>query len=268
MTGFLGFEGKTFVVFGVANKKSVGFHAGRVLEQQGARVLYVVHTEARRTSLRKPLPDAPIFVCDVSVKGDVDRVVAELAAEHPTIHGFVHAIAFANYSEGPRAFHEVPQEDFLQAMQISCHSLIDLARALKPHLDPDASVVTVSISTTRMAAENYGYMAPVKAALDSAVVFLARSFATDSRVRFNCVSPGLLKTNSAAGIPGYVESYLYAEQVIPRGHGVRTEEVANTIAFLLSDVSAGINAQRIVVDAGMSINYFDRALVKSVVGSG
>ena len=267
MTSFLDLEGKTFAVFGVANKKSVGYQAGQVLEENGATVIYVVHTESRRASLKKRLPEAPIFVCDVEVEGDVDRVVAEIVTAHPKLHGFVHAIAFANYSEGPRPFHEVPKEDFLQAMQVSCHSLVDLARALKPHLDEDASVVTISISTTRMAAENYGYMAPVKAALDSAVVFLARSFAADSRVRFNCVSPGLLKTNSAAGIPGYVESYLYAEEVIPRKKGVQTGEVANTVAFLLSSASSGINAQRLVIDAGMSINYFDRPLVKKVVSA-
>ena len=265
MGGFLDFEGKTFAVFGVANKKSVGFHVGRVLTENGAKVLYVVHTEERRDALKKRLPDHPIYVCDVAVPKDVDRVVAELTAEHPTLHGFVHAIAFANYSEGARPFHEVPARDFLEAMQISCHSLVDLARALKPHLDPDASVVTISISTTRMAAENYGYMAPVKAALDSSVVFLAKSFAADTRIRFNCVNPGLLKTNSAAGIPGYVDSYLYAEQVIPRGTGLKTEEVANTVAFLLSSASSGINAQQLVIDAGMSINYFDRSVVQKVV---
>ena len=265
MGGFLGFEGKTFAVFGVANKKSVAFQAGRVLAENGAKVVYVVHTEARKEALKKRLPEDPIFVCDVAVPGDVDRVVREITAEHPVLHGFVHAIAFANYSEGPRPFHEVPSQDFLQAMQISCHSFMDLSRALKPYLDPDGSVVTISISTTRMAAENYGYMAPVKAALDSAVVFLARSFAVDTRIRFNSVSPGLLKTNSAAGIPGYVDSYLYAEKVIPRGSGVKTEEVAHAIAFLLSPVSSGINAQQLVIDAGMSINYFDRTLVKKAV---
>jgi len=267
MSDFLGLEGKTFVVFGVANKKSVGFHAGRVLADNGAKVVYVVHTDARRDALKKRLPDSPIFVCDVAVEGDIDRVVAEISKDFPLLHGFVHAIAFANYSEGLKPFYEVGANDFLQAMQISCHSFVELSRALKPYLDPDASVVATSISTTRMAAENYGYMAPVKAALDSTVVFLARSFATDTRVRFNCVSPGLLKTNSAAGIPGYVDSYLYAEKVLPRGRGVQTEEVANTIAFLLSSASSGINAQQLVIDAGMSINYFDRSIIKKVVSS-
>jgi enoyl-[acyl-carrier protein] reductase I len=129
-------------------------------------------------------------------------------------------------------------------------------------LDADASVVTISISTTRMASENYGYMAPVKAALDSSLAFLAKSFSAFSRVRFNAVAPGLLKTSASAGIPGYVDSYLYAEKIIPRNRAVTTEEAANAAAFLLSSRSSGINAQQIIVDAGMSINYFDREVVK------
>jgi enoyl-[acyl-carrier protein] reductase I len=104
-------------------------------------------------------------------------------------------------------------------------------------------------------------MGPIKAALDSSLAFLAKSFSAFSRVRFNAVAAGLLKTSASAGIPGYVESYLYAEQVIPRKQALRTEEVANTAAFLLSDRSSGINAQQVIVDAGMSINYFDRDLV-------
>ncbi len=140
--------------------------------------------------------------------------------------------------------------------------MINLSNALKDLLDPDASVVTISISTTQMASENYGYMAPIKAALDSSLAFLAKSFSRFSRIRFNAVAPGLLKTSASAGIPGYVDAYLYAEQVIPRKKAVQTEEVAQVAAFLLSPRSSGINAQRIVVDAGMSINYFDRELIE------
>ncbi len=104
-------------------------------------------------------------------------------------------------------------------------------------------------------------MAPVKAALDSSLAFLAKSFSRFSQVRFNAVAPGLLKTSASAGIPGYVDSYLYAEQVIPRKRAVTTQEAANVAAFLLSPRSSGINAQQIIVDAGMSINYFDREIV-------
>ena len=80
--------------------------------------------------------------------------------------------------------------------------------------------MTISISTTQMASENYGYMAPIKAALDSSLAFLAKSFSRFSRIRFNAVAPGLLKTSASAGIPGYVDAYLYAEQVIPRKQAV------------------------------------------------
>ena len=80
-------------------------------------------------------------------------------------------------------------------------------------------------------------------------------------MRFNAVAPSLLKTSASAGIPGYVDAYLYAEKVIPRNKAVQTDEAANVAAFLLSPRSSGINAQSIIVDAGMSINYFDHDLV-------
>jgi enoyl-[acyl-carrier protein] reductase I len=76
----------------------------------------------------------------------------------------------------------------------------------------------------------------------------------------------LLKTSASAGIPGYVDAYLYAEQVTLRKQAVRTEEVANTVSFLLSPRSSGINAQHLVIDAGMSVNYFDRDIVDRVMG--
>lgn len=160
-----------------------------------------------------------------------------------------------------KPFHETPKRAFLRAVDISCYSLIAVCNALKDLLEPDASVVTVSISTTRMASENYGYMAPIKAALDSSLAFLTKSFSRFSQVRFNAVAPGLLKTSASAGIPGYVDSYLYAEQIIPRKEAVQTQEAANVAAFLLSSRSSGICAQSLVVDAGMSINYFDADVV-------
>ena len=110
-------------------------------------------------------------------------------------------------------------------------------------------------------------MAPVKAALDSSLAFLAKSFSKFSKVRFNAVSPGLLKTSASAGIPGYVDSYLFAEQVIPRGKAVQTSEAADAAVFLLSPRSSGIQAQTLVIDAGMSINYFDQEIVSKVMAA-
>jgi enoyl-[acyl-carrier protein] reductase I len=106
----------------------------------------------------------------------------------------VHSIAFANYEGFSGKFHEVRREDFLQCVSISCFSLIAIAEAFKDMLHKQAGVVTISISTTRMAVESYGYMAPAKAALDSSLAFLAKSFSKFSEVRFNAVCAGLLKT--------------------------------------------------------------------------
>lgn len=262
---FLELSDKTFLLFGVANRKSVAWHISRVLTEAGAKCVYVVQNDAVRQSVAKLLGSEPVYTCDVEHEDQIARLRDELGREGRKFDGMVHSLAFADFSDGIRPFHETSKKAFLQAVDISCFSLIALSNAMKDLLTPDASVVTISISTTQMASESYGYMAPIKAALDSSLAFLAKSFSRFSRIRFNAVAPGLLKTSASAGIPGYVDAYLYAEQVIPRKEAVRTEEVANAAAFLLSPRSSGINAQRIVIDAGMSINYFDRELVERVM---
>lgn len=259
---YLKLAGKTILVFGVANRKSVAYHTGRLLTEAGANVVYSVRSEQRRESLRKLVGDAPIFICDVEHQDQIDRLRDDVAEVCPQVHGILHSIAFADYSAGWLPFHETPRQAFLQAVDVSCFSLVAISNAFRELLDPaEGSVVTVSISTTRMAAENYGYMAPVKAALDSSLCFLAKSFSQFSAVRFNAVCPGLLKTSASAGIPGYVDSYLFAEKATLRKKAVQTGEVADAAAFLLSPRSSGINGQGLVIDAGMGLNYFDDAIV-------
>jgi enoyl-[acyl-carrier protein] reductase I len=258
---YLALSGKSFLVFGVANKKSVAWHVGKSLSECGAKVTYVVRSAERKESVAKLLAGSDVLVCDVEHEEQIARLRDELAAKGGKFHGLLHSIAFADYTDGMKPFHETPKRAFLRAMDISCYSLMAVSNALKDLLEPDASVVTVSISTTRMASENYGYMAPIKAALDSSLAFLTKSFSRFSKIRFNAVAPGLLKTSASAGIPGYVESYLYAEQIIPRKQAVQTQEAADVAVFLLSPRSSCIVAQSIVVDAGMSINYFDADVV-------
>jgi enoyl-[acyl-carrier protein] reductase I len=262
---FLNLEDKRILVFGVANKKSVAYHTAQVLKQAGARLVYSVRSESRRTQLAdKLLAGEEIHVCDVEREEQI-AALAQRVGAGGKLDGILHSIAFADYEGGPKPFHETSKSQFLRAVDISCYSLMAIATAFQTLLNHEASVVTVSISTTRMASENYGFMAPVKAALDSSLAFLTKSFSAFSHVRFNAVGPSLLKTSASAGIPAYVDSYLFAERVIPRGKAVQTEEVANVAAFLLSPRSSGISAQTVIVDAGMSINYFDAEIVKRVV---
>jgi enoyl-[acyl-carrier protein] reductase I len=232
MSDFLRLAGQRVVVFGVANKKSVAAHIAKTLIEVGAEVVLVVRSQKRQQE-----------------------------ADEVPIAGVCHSIAFADYSDGIKPFHETTRKQFLQAVDISCFSLIAISNALRPILLPAASVVTISISTTKMASESYGFMAPVKAALDSSLAFLSKSFSRFSQVRFNGVGAGLLKTSASAGIPGYVDAYLFAERAIPRKSGLTTQEVADTAVFLLSPRSSGINAQTLIVDAGMAINYFDSEII-------
>lgn len=262
---FMGLRDKVILVTGVANKKSVAYRIGETLRQAGAKPIYAVRSTARQEQVTKLVGDSSVYICDVEQQEQIDQLATQIQADHGSIHGVVHSIAFADYSDGIKPFHETTRKQFLQAIDISCFSLIALCNALKDTLTPDAAVVTISISTTRMASESYGFMAPVKAALDSSLAFLTKSFSRFSKVRFNAVAAGLLKTSASAGIPGYVDAYLYAERIIPRGEAVQTQEVADTAVFLLSPRSSGICAQSIVVDAAMSINYFDRDIISSAM---
>jgi enoyl-[acyl-carrier protein] reductase I len=262
---FLNLEKKRFVLFGFANKKSVACSIAKVLMAEGAEVTHVVRSEERRETALRIFPASRVYVCDVEDENNIIRVRDEIkAAGGGKIDGIVHSIAYANYSEGLKPFHGTLKKDFLQAMDISCFSFIAIANHFKELLNDSASLVTISISTTRMAAENYGYMGPVKAALESSLCFLTKSFSRFSQVRFNAVCPGLLKTSASAGIPGYVESYLFAETAIPRKRGIQTSEVADAAAFLLSDRSSGIASQCLVIDAGMGTNYFDQEIIDKV----
>jgi len=258
---FLNIAGKTFLVFGVANKKSIAFSIGQILSEANANVVYIVRSKERRETVCRILPGADIYVCNVEREQEIQKLAGDISEKYHKIHGIVHSIAFANYEEGLKPFHETKKKDFLQSIDISCYSLIAIANEFKDLLDEKASVVTISISTTKLAAEPYGFMAPVKAALDSTICFLAKSFSSFSQVRFNSVNAGPLKTSASAGIPGFVNYYLYTEKLTLRKKILTAQEVANTVLFLLSDRSSGINAQGIIVDCGMSVNYFDKDII-------
>jgi len=263
MNDFLQILGKHYLIFGVANKKSVAWHVAKMLLDQGAKCTFVVRDEAIQAKVAPLFPGSDVLTCNVEQEAEIAVLRTLLEGRH--FHGLLHSIAFADYGEGIKPFHETSKAAFLQAMDISCFSLVTLSRTLADLLNRDASVVTVSISTTRMASENYGFMAPVKAALDSSLAFLTKSFSHFSNIRFNAVAPSLLKTSASAGIPAYFDSYLYAEQVIPRKRAVQTEEAAATAVFLLSSRSSGICSQKIIVDAGMETNYFDKEVVAKVI---
>ncbi|MBT3235831.1 MAG: SDR family oxidoreductase [Bdellovibrionales bacterium] len=258
---FLDLEGKCFLVTGVANKKSVAYFVAKSLLQEGASIILTVQNEDNLAKARRLFrEETQIYLLDVEQDDSFTDLKERLKQDEVTLDGMLHSIAFANFSLPPKPFHGTPVEDFLQATNISAFSLVRLADALKELWTKEASIVTISISNTK--ATSYGYLGPVKAMLDSVVCYLAKSFSSFSQVRFNAVCAGPLKTSASAGIPGYVNNYLFAEALTMHKRALTTQEVANTATFLLSSASSGINAANVVVDLGMSSNYFDQEVVE------
>ncbi|MCO4753040.1 MAG: SDR family oxidoreductase [Bacteriovoracaceae bacterium] len=249
--------GKTFYIAGVANKKSVAYFTAKSLMSAGASCVFSAQNQQNLEKVNKLFPDSKSFILDVENSAHVADLAQNIGVE---LDGFLHSMAFANFSEGPKPFHETKLEDYLQACHISSFSLVQMSNAIKDLLKPQASVVTISISNTL--ATSYGYLGPIKAMLETTCAYLAKSFSEFSSVRFNSVGAGPLKTSASAGIPNYIENYLYSEELTLRKKNLETQEVANAALFLLSPISSGINATNMLVDAGMQANYFDQKIVK------
>ena len=258
---FLDISNKTFLIAGVANKKSVAYFSAKTLIENGAHCLFTVQSESHLEQVKKLFPHSQVIICDVENKEHILKLADEIKRHVEKLDGFVHSLAFANFSEGVKPFHETKREDYLQAAQISSFSLVEVTNAIKDLFSPEASIVTISISNTK--ATSYGYLGPIKAMLDATVPFLAKSLSSFSQIRVNAVGAGPLKTSASAGIPDYIDNYLYAEELTMRKAALETQEVANTVCFLLSPRSSGINATTMLVDAGMSANYFDQNVVKT-----
>jgi len=261
---FLNVCDKSFLITGVANKKSVAYHSAKILESEGAKLFFTVQHKEALTKVKKLFPESDVFILDVESDESFFDVKKELETKDIKLSGLLHSIAFANLVD-PKPFHETSWEDYKQAERISCFSLTLMANHFKDLFREDASVVTVSISDTK--ATSYGFLGPIKAALDASVPFLAKSFSEFSNVRFNAVCAGPLKTSASSGIPGYINNYIYAEKLTLRKKALATTEVANTITFLLSSASSGINGSCIPVDAGMDCNYFDQDIVNTVANA-
>ncbi|MBF0313531.1 MAG: SDR family oxidoreductase [Oligoflexia bacterium] len=257
---FFNVRGKTFLITGVANAKSVATSVAKSLKSEGAEIILSVQNEAFVEKVKRLFPEEAILCCDVSKEEEIFALGESVAKMGKELSGMLHSLAFARLTPG-QSFHETSYRDLEEASRISCFSLSKLAHALKSSFARDASVVTISISSTKATA--YGFLGPIKAMLDATVPYLAKAFSAHSEVRFNAVCAGPLKTSASAGIPGYLENYLYAEKLTLRGRALLTQEVANVACFLLAPCSSGINGERIVVDAGMECNYFDQKIVKA-----
>lgn len=252
--------GKTYLITGVANKKSVATFTAKTLIEAGANCIFTVQNDKNYESTKKLFPNSPIILLDVENENHITLLKEEILKHTNCLSGFLHSMAYANFSEGPKPFHQTLKKDFLQACHISSFSLVEITNEIKDILTKDASIVTISISNTK--ATSYGYLGPIKSMLETTVCYLAKSLSLDSQIRVNSIGAGPLKTSASAGIPNYIENYLYSSALTLRKDALKTQEVANMALFLLSPLSSGVNAENLVVDLGMNSNYFDQEIVK------
>jgi enoyl-[acyl-carrier protein] reductase I len=261
----LNLQGNFFYIAGVANKKSVATETAKFLMECGAKCIFSAQNEANLAQINKLFANSPAFLLNVEDEADIKNLKNKIEPYAKQLDGFLHSIAFANFSEGPVPFHQTKRSDFLQATQISSFSLVEMTNSLLPLFNQNASIVSIGISNLK--ATSYGYMGPIKAMLESTVDYLAKSLSQTTNIRVNLVKAGPLKTSASAGIPNYLENYLYAEKLTLRKKALETAEVAQTVAFLLSPLSSGINASSITIDAGMNANFFDQDVVKGFVST-
>jgi enoyl-[acyl-carrier protein] reductase I len=254
----MNFEGKKFLITGINNKKSVAYYIAKSLQGLNAQLVFTTQFPEQMEFVKKQFPHAEVYGCDVQTTHDIENLARQL--DKNSLHGFVHSVAFARMNP-EWSFEQTPWDAFSEAIRISSFSLMEMCHHLRPIFTDDASIVTLSISTTKVT--SYGFMGPIKALLNSTVDYLAKSLSKDTKIRCNSIGAGPLKTSASAGIPNYVDNYIFSEQLTLRHSGLSTQEVANTALFLLSPMSSGINAAQITVDAGMSVNYFDEAVVKA-----
>jgi len=243
--------GKKGLIVGLANQHSIAYGCAQQAYEQGADLVLSCLNEKARGYVQDHAHalQAPLVNCDVEQSGALEALV-EQAVEHLGQLDFVvHSIAWAPLEELHGSVTDSSGAGFARAMQVSCHSLAELARLCAPHMPSGGSIVTMSYQGSTQAVGHYGLMGPVKAALESMVRYLAVDLGPKG-IRVHTVSPGPIPTRAASGIAEFDTLMAQAEAKSPLGRLVTLEEIGALTAFLCSPAASGMTGQTIFVDAG------------------
>ena len=251
-------EGRTAVVFGVANKRSIAWAIAQHLQQAGARLVITYQNQRLEQDAKEliaALPGAEAFMCDVSFDEQIDKLFAQLKSRYGKLHTLVHSIAFAPADELKGEFLATTREGFRIAHDVSVYSLIALARAAAPLMEDGGSILTLTYYGSTKVVPHYNVMGVAKAALEASVRYLAFDLGP-RRIRVNAISAGPVKTLAARGISGFGDMLKAHAERAPLKRNVDVNEVAETAVFLASDAGAGITGEVIYVDCGYNIMGF------------
>lgn len=251
-------EGRTAVVFGVANKRSIAWSIAQGLHAAGAKLVITYQNERLEQEAKDlilSLPGAEAFMCDVSKDEEIDRLFARLKERYGKLNVLVHSVAFAPADELKGEFINTTREGFRVAHDVSVYSLIAVARAAAPLMTDGGSIITMTYYGAEKVVPHYNVMAVAKAALECTVRYLAHDLGK-TNIRVNAISAGPIKTLAARGISGLGDMLKSHAERAPLHRNVDVNEVGSTGVFLASDASSGITGETIYVDCGYNIMGF------------
>jgi enoyl-[acyl-carrier protein] reductase I len=247
--------GKTAVVFGVANKRSIAWGIAQKLHQAGASLAICYQNERMKPGaeeLIRELPGASGFQCDLSSDAEVEALFAALKEKFGKIEILVHAVAYAPVEDLRGEFLNTSREGFRIAHDVSVYSLIAVSRAVAPLMTNGGSIITLSFLGAEKVVPNYNVMGLAKASLEAAVRYLAWNLGPRN-IRVNAISAGPIKTLSARGVGALGEMLKYHAGRAPLGRNVDQLEVGNAALFLASGLSSAITGEILYVDCGYNI---------------
>jgi enoyl-[acyl-carrier protein] reductase I len=250
--------GKTAVVFGLANKRSIAWGIAQKLHAAGATLAICYQNERMKLEaedLINELPGASGFQCDVSVDSEIDTLFAALKEKYGKLDTLVHAVAFAPATELRGEFINTSREGFRTALDVSVYSLIAVSRAAVPLMTAGGSIMTLTYYAAEKVVPNYNVMAVAKAALESTIRYLAWNLGPKN-IRANAISAGPIKTLAARGVGDLTEMMKTHADRAPLHRNVDQLEVGGLALFLASDLATAITGETIYVDCGYNIMGF------------
>lgn len=250
--------GKTAVVFGLANKRSIAWGIAQKLHQAGATLAICYQNERMKLEaeeLIKELPGASGFQCDLAVDSEIDTLFAALKQKYGKLDIVVHAVAFAPAADLRGEFIHTSREGFRMAMDVSVYTLIAVSRAAAPLMTDGGSIMTLSYFAAEKVVPNYNVMAVAKAGLESTVRYLAWNLGSKN-IRVNAISAGPIKTLAARGVGDLSEMMKSHAARAPIHRNVDQLEVGGAALFLASDLSSAITGEVMYVDCGYNIMGF------------
>jgi enoyl-[acyl-carrier protein] reductase I len=248
-------DGKTALIFGVANDHSIAGGIARALHAEGATVGFSsVESliERRVRPLAASIGSTFGEPCDVQDDAQIGAVFEKWGTEHDSLDILVHALAFAKREDLEGGFVDTSREGFALALDVSAYSLVALARAARPLLRPGSSILTLTYYGAEKVVANYNVMGVAKAALEASVRYLAADLGP-AGIRVNAISAGPIRTLSAAGISGFKRMYGSFAEIAPLRANITPEDVGRSAVYLASDLSRAVTGEVLYVDGGFNI---------------